>query len=139
MGDGIIRHLFVYGTLMSRSGGAAIGGAERRALHEASRSLGEASVAGRLYDLGRYPALVPASSTSERCWGEVFELDDAAAMLALLDPYEGIDPARPDAGEYRRIASTARLTDGRELVAWAYVYQGDVAERPLIAGGRWSA
>jgi gamma-glutamylcyclotransferase (GGCT)/AIG2-like uncharacterized protein YtfP len=139
MSDGTIRYLFVYGTLMSRSGGASIGGAERRALHAASRSLGDASVAGRLHDLGSYPALVPAAEAGERCWGEVLALDDPSALLALLDPYEGIDPARPEAGDYRRVVCPVRLADGTELAAWVYIYQGDVAGCAVIPGGRWSA
>jgi len=137
MRDESLRYLFVYGTLMSRSGGAAIGGAERRALHAASRSLGEASVAGRLYDLGSYPALVSATDAGERCWGEVLTLDDPAAILALLDPYEGIDPARPEAGDYRRVVCPVRLRDGLEVAAWVYLYQGDVSGSPVIASGRW--
>lgn len=137
MSGKIAAYLFVYGTLMSHASRAAIGGDERRLLHASATSLGAATVAGRLYDLGSYPGLVTSPDAADRVHGEVLELADPERLFARLDPYEGIDPARPDGGDYRRDLRPARLADGRELMAWVYVFRGPVAGCPRLADGRW--
>ena len=49
-------HLFVYGTLM-RQCRSQLGRLQRRRLATESRYIGRATVRGRLYDLGNFPAL----------------------------------------------------------------------------------
>ena len=55
-----------------------------------ARLIGEASIEGRLYSLGRYPGLVEAADRESRVHGEVFALNSPAASLAWLDAYERI-------------------------------------------------
>jgi gamma-glutamylcyclotransferase (GGCT)/AIG2-like uncharacterized protein YtfP len=71
-------HLFIYGTL--RSGG----GAAR--LLRGCRLVGPGSVAGTLYELGAYPALVLGGDG--RVEGEVWRCP--ADVLGRLDEYEGV-------------------------------------------------
>jgi len=74
--------------------------------------LAEGSVAGRLLDLGRYPALVAGAG---RVKGELYRLDDPE-LLPVLDREEGYNFARS-------IAIVA-LAGGRRLRAWVYRYRG---------------
>ena len=112
-------HLFVYGTL--RSGGGAAG------LLRGCRLAGPGIVAGTLYDLGDYPALVLAGSGPVE--GEVWRCP--AYALARLDEYEGVAE-----GLFERVeveAAGARC--------WTYVAGPLLAPRLTperrIAAGRW--
>ena len=100
-------YLFVYGTL-------------RRDHQRTHRLLGDTrfvaagSIAGRLYDLGKYPG-VRKTSRRGRVSGEVYELigPEVDRRLASLDRYEG--------SEFRRSRVVVELSDGRRHPAWAYV------------------
>lgn len=96
--------------------------------------VGEGSVAGRLYDLGRYPGLVPPRAPHDRVRGEVYRLLKPKLTLVRLDGYEGCQP-RGAPAEYARKRLTVRLDDGRQLTAWAYRYNGEVAHAGYIASG----
>ena len=131
-------HLFVYGTLMAAAAGAAMGGPQRDRLARESRNLGAASIAGRVYDFGRYPGLVRSDDPGERVHGEIVQLTDPAASFAWLDPYEDIVPGR--AGNmYERVQVAATLSSGARLDAWVYFYLGPLGDRAPIADGRWRA
>ncbi len=137
MHDATIGNLFVYGTLMTTAGAAQIGGQERARLHAAAVSLGPATVPGRMYDLGRYPALVEAGALNQRVHGEVLRLDDAPMIFTWLDSYESIDPDRPEASDYQRVVRQVRLVDGDLLAAWVYIFRRGLGTAPMIASGRW--
>lgn len=130
------RLLFVYGTL--RRGSASLM-AERLAGH--ATFVGEATVAGRLYDTGRYPACVPAEEPDERVQGEVFALHDDTArdLLAELDQYEGYAPDARYASLFVRERTVARFADGSEEVVWIYHYNDALGDATRIASGSWLA
>lgn len=125
------RHLFVYGSLRS--------GFRSPAYEYISRYfhfVDEARVKGRLYDLGSYPAAIPAQEETF-IKGELYVIKQEAEFswaIGQLDDYEGVitEPGEPQL--YRR-----ELTDvfvGDNLVrAWVYWYNGDVEGRPLVASG----
>lgn len=132
--------LFVYGTLMSRAGGA-LGRAERERLGRESEILGPATVPGHLYDLGRYPGLVERDQPLEAAGdsavhGEVTRLLDPMVTLAWLDAYEGIGSGREN-DEYRRVEREATLADGTLTAVWLYLYTRPTKSLRRIAGGRW--
>jgi gamma-glutamylcyclotransferase (GGCT)/AIG2-like uncharacterized protein YtfP len=134
--------LFAYGTLMSGLD-CAMGRPERVRLAGETRSLGAATVQGRLYELGSYPGFVMSDDPSERVAGEVLRIGDAAATLAWLDAYEGIGPARHDgdraeADEYDRILVPARLAGGTLVSVWIYRYRGGLAGLRWLQDGRWA-
>ncbi len=54
--------------------------------------------------------------------GEVYALADAAAGLEVLDEVEDYDPLHPEESLYVRVQAPVRTDDGRELVAWLYLY-----------------
>ncbi|GAB4360498.1 MAG: hypothetical protein Kow0073_19800 [Immundisolibacter sp.] len=85
--------LFVYGSLRRGAGGHG----RLRAL---AHCLGEASIAARLYDLGPYPAAVPADHPGERMHGE-FCRPTLPATLARPDRCEACDRTEPPAAECR--------------------------------------
>ena len=128
--------LFVYGSLMSQETGA-LGRTERTRLQREGKSLGPATIAGRLYDLGECPGLVDARSAADLVHGEVFALATPAATLAWLDAYEDVAPGAAKPGEYERIQRAVRLARGTDVSVWAYLYRGDLSAARQIPGGRW--
>jgi gamma-glutamylcyclotransferase (GGCT)/AIG2-like uncharacterized protein YtfP len=88
-----------------------------------------------LFDLGIYPAAVPAGSENARVRGEVYEMTDAPAVLAVLDEIEGYRPADPDASLYTRLVTPVTLDDGNVVDAWAYFYNAPLGRAERIASG----
>jgi gamma-glutamylcyclotransferase (GGCT)/AIG2-like uncharacterized protein YtfP len=120
--------VFVYGSL--RRGGIA-----HARLRPAGQCLGPASIAGRLYDLGPYPAARPARCPRERVQGELYRLTRPAAFAAL-DRYEGCAPPAGMVPEYRR--ELARVTQaGRRRLAWVYWYARPLRGERRVPGGVW--
>jgi|ERR1044071_201107 gamma-glutamylcyclotransferase (GGCT)/AIG2-like uncharacterized protein YtfP len=124
-------HIFVYGTL------------RRDPRHEMfhllakyGRYIGEASVPGRLFDLGEYPGMVWPDD-SKKVLGEVYEIDPTQweQIISRLDEYEGCGPSDPDPHEYRRELVSARLSTGEMLRAWAYILNRRPAHMREIPSG----
>ena len=116
------RHLIlVYGTLR-RDGSNAI---ERR--FPGSRFVGRAEVAGRLYDLGEYPALLQGDQAS-LVVGEVYEVDDFT--LRSLDEFEAT-------ADYVRRKATVNL-GGDATHCWFYGPEPESCEgKQSIESGDW--
>lgn len=134
-----VRHLFVYGTLMSHAIGA-MGKAQRDRLQREGRCLGAATVrCAQLYHLGRYPGLIESDDPGHIVHGELIALADPRITLRWLDDYEGVVPGDHDQNEYARLERSVRLADANELPAWVYVFLRDVERHRLIAGGRWTS
>jgi gamma-glutamylcyclotransferase (GGCT)/AIG2-like uncharacterized protein YtfP len=124
-------HLFVYGTLLSRVR-HPMGDRLRR---EASL-IGEASIQGRLYSLGRYPGLVESVDAGDIVHGEAYALNTPASALEWLDAYEGIRPGKGE-NPYERVERAVHLASGATLTAWVYLYRKSVRTRPPVFGGHW--
>jgi gamma-glutamylcyclotransferase (GGCT)/AIG2-like uncharacterized protein YtfP len=127
-------HLFVYGTLRSDAGGVM----HARLMHGVGR-VGPASIRGRLYDAGRYPAAIASDDAEDRITGELYAIDAAAAgrLLAALDVYEGIDDAHPALSLFRRTIVAAEREDGMCVPAWVYLYNQPADSLPRITSGDW--
>jgi gamma-glutamylcyclotransferase (GGCT)/AIG2-like uncharacterized protein YtfP len=95
---------------------------------------GRGSIRAALFDLGIYPAAVPAGDESV-VWGEVYEMLDAGDVLAALDEIEGYRPSEPDRSLYTRIVTEATLEDGRAVQAWAYFYNAPLGRAHRISSG----
>ncbi len=110
--------VFVYGSLLR--------GQSNHACLDGARFVGEARTPRgyRLYDLGFYPAAVPAESGTIK--GEVYAVDKRG--LAVLDRLEGY-PAYYD----RRLIDTERGT------AWMYFLAAAEPDWPLVPEGEWVA
>ena len=120
--------LFVYGTL--RAFVATTAGA---CLRRHASFLGTARVAGRLYDLGRYPGLAPPRRAGEWVTGELYRLRNPRLTLRGLDRYESSAwPVPPRFARERAIAHLARSARRR---VWLYRFLGPVHAQRRIAGG----
>jgi gamma-glutamylcyclotransferase (GGCT)/AIG2-like uncharacterized protein YtfP len=129
----MITRLFVYGTLLSTAGHPMSIRLQREA-----RLIGPATLRGRLYRLGRYPALVEADAAGRLVHGEVYALKTLAVSLRWLDTYEEIVPGRPEANPFERVVRPARLDTGQTVDAWVYLYRKSVRLRPEVTHGRWT-
>jgi gamma-glutamylcyclotransferase (GGCT)/AIG2-like uncharacterized protein YtfP len=128
MGGGRER-IFLYGTLRQ-------GGTRDVLRFYGAEFIGSARVRGVLHDFGDYPGL-RLSEGGGWVIGELFDV--TPETLALLDDWEGIDPAAPDDGEYRRVRLIAER-DGAAQECWGYEAAPEkVAGRPVIASGDWIA
>lgn len=120
--------VFFYGTLMS---GFRRAGRER--IVTMLEPEGRGSIQAALFDLGLYPAAIPASDS--RVWGEVHRMTDVDAVLAALDEIEGYRPSEPDASLYIRVETTATFDDHRVADVWVYFYNAPLGRAQLIASG----
>jgi gamma-glutamylcyclotransferase (GGCT)/AIG2-like uncharacterized protein YtfP len=121
----IVSRLFVYGTF--RSGQPA-----RAMIANHVKDAAAATMTGLLYALAEgYPGMLP--SDDQQVIGELLELTDLAAALALLDAYEG------DA--YERVLRQAQLASGEQVWAWCYMLLDPAHGRrgELIPHGDWLA
>ena len=120
--------VFFYGTLMS---GFRRRGRSRIEAQLASR--GRGSIRAALFDLGIYPAAVPASDSV--VWGEVHQMLDPDSVLAALDEIEGFRPGEPDASLYTRVDVPVTFDDGRTEPAWVYFYNAPLGGARRIESG----
>jgi gamma-glutamylcyclotransferase (GGCT)/AIG2-like uncharacterized protein YtfP len=120
--------VFFYGTLM-----AGFDRRRRAEIDERLRYLGRGSIRAALFDLGIYPAAVPAPEGV--VWGEVYEMLEPQAVLAALDDIEGHRPDDPDHSLYTRALTEVTLHDGVRLSAWAYFYNAPLGRAARIPSG----
>ena len=120
--------VFFYGTLMTpfnRTG--------RLNIDQHLVFKGRGSIAAALYDLGIYPAAVPA--TDGRVWGEVYEMTRPIVVLRALDELEGYRPGEPEASLYTRRITPVTLENGIVVQAAAYFYNAPLGRAERIASG----
>ena len=120
--------VFFYGTLMA--------GFDRRrtaGIDDKLDYIGRGSIKAALFDLGLYPAAVPAPD--RQVWGELYQVTDAESVLPALDTIEGFSPAQPDSSLYLRTRVEVTLPDGTSASAWAYFYNAPLGRAPRIPSG----
>jgi len=129
-----LTRLFVYGTLRRDP--------SHRMFHLLARHgryVGDATVAGRLFDLGSYPGMFLADQG--RVVGELYDIDQASwdEVIERLDEYEGCSSNDPQPHEYRREVVDSQLTNGTRLPAWAYVLAAPPPQASEIRSGDYLA
>lgn len=123
--------LFVYGSLRS--------GFQNPAYAYISRYfslVSEGKVRGGLYDMGEYPAAVPAGNDLF-IKGELYRInnpDELAWAMAQLDDYEGLHTEPGETSLYRREQATVYTSAG-ETQAWIYWFNGNTEGKALIESG----
>ena len=118
--------VFFYGTLMTpfnRTG----------RLDQLLSFRGHGTIRGALFDLGIYPAAVPADDG--HVTGEVYELHSPLAALRVLDELEGYRPGDPETSLYTRRRTTVAMDDGTIVYAWAYFYNAPLGRAERIESG----
>ena len=120
--------VFFYGTLM-----AGFDRRRRAGIDSKLSYRGRGSIRAALFDLGIYPAAVPAPEGV--VWGEVYEMADPDAVLVALDDIEGYRSDDPDKSLYSRAVADVALPDGSVERAWVYFYNAPLGRAPRIASG----
>ncbi len=127
-----MRHVFVYGTLRAGEVNDISRAAERHGI-AAPQLLGAAALAGRLYDLGRYPGMIATDDGPDLVWGDVYAIDER--LVPVLDEIEQVYPG--DDGLFAAREASVQL-GGRHYPCLFYpVAERAVAGTPRIASGDW--
>jgi gamma-glutamylcyclotransferase (GGCT)/AIG2-like uncharacterized protein YtfP len=123
------RYLFVYGTLLQP------GNTFAAYLKKHCSFYGEGRFKGLLYDAGQYPGALFLPAGDNFVYGHIFLMDNAAAVLKVLDDYEGFGAEQLQPNEFIR-----ELVDISEDVinCWVYLYNWPVEGLKLIESGRYS-
>jgi gamma-glutamylcyclotransferase (GGCT)/AIG2-like uncharacterized protein YtfP len=120
--------VFFYGTLMSgfqRPG--------RARLDHVLEQVGRGWIRAALFDLGIYPAAIPAADG--RVLGEVHHMLDPDAVLNSLDEIEGYSSKEPDSSLYTRVEIPVTLDNGHVASAWVYFYNAPLGRAERIESG----
>ena len=120
--------LFVYGTLL-----AFVATAAGDRLRRQSSLVARAKVAGRLYDLGRYPGLAPSRRPGEWVIGELYRLTSPRFTLRALDLFEA--GAGPVLTRFTREPTIAYVGSRARRRVWVYRFVGPVRAERRLAGG----
>jgi gamma-glutamylcyclotransferase (GGCT)/AIG2-like uncharacterized protein YtfP len=126
-----VYQLFVYGSLRS--------GFHSPVYEYISRFftfVGEAKVKGKLFDLGEYPAAIPAEEDFFII-GELYTAKNQQEFswaIGQLDDYEGLNVEEGETPLYKRKVTEVYIND-QVKHAWVYWYNGDVSGKPVIASG----
>jgi gamma-glutamylcyclotransferase (GGCT)/AIG2-like uncharacterized protein YtfP len=120
--------VFFYGTLMSRFQRPG-----RARLDQVLEPVGRGWIRAALFDLGIYPAAIPADDG--RVWGEVHQMVDTDAVLYSLDEIEGFSATEPDSSLYTRMETFVTFQDGQVARAWAYFYNAPLGRAQRIESG----
>jgi gamma-glutamylcyclotransferase (GGCT)/AIG2-like uncharacterized protein YtfP len=120
--------VFFYGTLMTPFNRTA-----QLQINQHLTFRGRGTIAAALFDLGIYPAAVPAPDT--RVCGEVYEMRDRERVLRALDELEGYRPGDPATSLYTRESVSVWLADGATVEAWAYFYNAPLGRAERIESG----
>jgi gamma-glutamylcyclotransferase (GGCT)/AIG2-like uncharacterized protein YtfP len=122
--------LFVYGSLRS--------GFKSHAYEYISRFFsfdGDAKVKGKLFDMGAYPAGVPAPDGF--IVGELYSIRNESEFgwaIGQLDDYEGVS-FEPDEIQLFRRELVDVFKENATTSAWIYWYNGSVEGKPFIESG----
>ena len=120
--------VFFYGTLM-----AGFDRRRRAGIDNQLKYVGRGAIRAALFDLGLYPAAVPAPDG--HVWGEVYEMTDPAAVLRALDEIEGYSPDDADRSLYIRQETDVVMPDGTLAAASVYFYNAPLGRAPRIHSG----
>ncbi|HZJ60785.1 MAG TPA: gamma-glutamylcyclotransferase family protein [Chitinophagaceae bacterium] len=122
--------LFVYGSLRSAF--------KSHAYEYISRFFsfdGIGKVNGKLFDMGTYPAAVPAADTF--IVGELYTIrneEEFSWAIGQLDDYEGVS-FEPDEIQLFKRELVDVFTEDAKTMAWIFWYTGSVEGKPPIESG----
>jgi len=120
--------VFFYGTLMRPFNRAG-----RLRVADHLTYVGRGAISAALFDLGIYPAAVPASDAT--AWGEVYRMTHPAIVLQVLDEFEGCRTEEPESSLYTRALAPVTLDEGPTIDAWVYFYNAPLGQAERIHSG----
>jgi gamma-glutamylcyclotransferase (GGCT)/AIG2-like uncharacterized protein YtfP len=126
---GSVRHLFVYGTLMS-------GELRYPALaRHGVRPAGAGRTSGMLLDFGEHPGLVLGGDGP--VYGEIYDVPSPEPLFRELDAIEDFKGFGAAGSWYRRAVLRVSAASSGSLLAWTYLFAGDGRGVATIASGDW--
>ena len=127
------QNFFVYGTL--KMGGRF---AEMYADHfdPNRKSVCEASIKGKLFDLGFFPGVKLDKGDGE-VHGELHVFKNPEAIQDIFDRIEGYNSENPKKGLFDRVEVEVSLENGSTETATIYVFNGDPSDSDEIESGVW--
>jgi len=96
---------------------------------------GNAKVRGKLFDLGAYPAAVPANDSF--IIGELYTIKSESEFswaMGQIDDYEGVTAEQGEIQLYRRELVEVFM-ENATVSAWIYWYNGSIEGKPCIESG----
>lgn len=120
-----VKHLFVYGSLLS-----FFETQKELGISRMIRRVDTIQLRGRLYNLGAYPGALLGDKNS-RIRGELYEILEAGS-LEIIDRYEGFDSSTPDQSLFVR-----QIIRGYDVPFYIYVYNRSVDVSQYIENGDW--
>jgi gamma-glutamylcyclotransferase (GGCT)/AIG2-like uncharacterized protein YtfP len=124
--------VFFYGTLM-----AGFDRRRRAGIDDNLTYIGRGVIRAALFDLGLYPAAVPAPEG--QVWGELYRMSQPEAVLSALDEIEGYRADDPDHSLYVRQEANVRLPEGTDALASVYFYNAPLGKAERIPSGDYFA
>lgn len=128
-----MKYVFVYGTLRAGEINDINLAAARHALRE-PRLVGQSSVAGRLFDFGRYPGMI-VDAQAAPVLGDVYEIDEA--LVPVLDEIEEVYPGVE--GEFLARQVSVEVQGAQIECLFYPVAEHAVVGLPQIHSGDWIA
>jgi len=125
--------VFVYGTLRAGEVNDLNAAAQKHGI-AAPTLVGTGTVAGRLYDFGSYPGLVPDAAAGQVV-GDIYDVPEA--LVPVLDEIEEVYP-----GQATLFVRTEQAVNHGGKLVTCLLYPVDeaaVATLPRIDGGDWVA
>jgi gamma-glutamylcyclotransferase (GGCT)/AIG2-like uncharacterized protein YtfP len=121
-------YLFAYGTLRKEFESPV-----NKKIARFIEWIGVGEISGKLYDMGHYPAAIPAEENERSVIsGAVMKINLPAIVLKILDDFEGCIPGNETESEYCRKNERVVLNDGTVLYAWVYWYLLEVSDSKRI-------
>ncbi|KAA6440304.1 gamma-glutamylcyclotransferase [Dyadobacter flavalbus] len=122
-------YLFTYGTLMK-----GFDNPFARILQDASEYDGNGHFPGLLYLVSWYPGAVYLKENPSKVYGEIYRLSEQKELLKQLDEYEDVFENEKDSLYLRKVIPVTR-TNGGIIHCWAYLYNQQVHDLPVIPEG----
>jgi gamma-glutamylcyclotransferase (GGCT)/AIG2-like uncharacterized protein YtfP len=101
--------------------------------------VGKGELLATLFDIGEYPAIIPAKQENEMVEGDIFEISHTRKVFKILDEYEGFYKNDLKNSEYLRKKSIIHLENGKNVTAWVYWYNFSVENKPKILNKNYLA
>jgi gamma-glutamylcyclotransferase (GGCT)/AIG2-like uncharacterized protein YtfP len=126
--------LFVYGSLLTGTPSPRINSLLKRHC----RTIAQASIAGRLYEFGRYPGAIASGNKTDKVYGNLLYVNKVA-IISLIDKYEQFYPACLEKSEFIRKRTQVSFHKAlRPAVhAWCYYYNGSMRMIYRIKCGKY--
>lgn len=125
-------YIFVYGTLLKKTG---------TPMHHFLAShcdfFSDGHIKGRLFMVDGYPGAIESYDSNDRVFGEIYTMSNLDLVLSKLDEYEGCSDNFAQPHEYIRKKLLVNLPDNRQLLAWTYLFNYDVAGLKEITSGNF--